>query len=370
MLTWRTFYLFLFLYRSVFSVLGEVVVMRLTTIGDAYRYQTADLDQALILFHNIPFTWQIKILGTAMTDIVGAIFAIAFAGNPILFHLGFQTIAFVGILVFLMAVEPRERKWMALFVLFPSFSLWTSITTKECLVVLMVGLVGSYIVKIYYNKERLRFYHIVAFLLLIPLKAYYLPVLLFLIVLGKAARRTRPRAAVALIAGLLTLIPLYLLWDRVEWMVFEVAQPAFRVSARSTREAFWEDSYDVFLLAPYGMFLSFIGPTVTEASKGILHLASLLESIVMLTVLAMLVVRRLPDLPVFSSVVGVFGAFWILFPTYPLGVMNPGSAIRYRSGYLLIFLMIVVVIMSREAYSTWLHKPPERRRASAPVPSE
>jgi hypothetical protein len=40
-----------------------------------------------------------------------------------------------------------------------------------------------------------------------------------------------------------------------------------------------------------------------------------------------------------------------LFPNYPFGILNPGSAIRYRADYALFIFAIFAVFLSAQAYS-------------------
>ena len=119
------------------------------------------------------------------------------------------------------------------------------------------------------------------------------------------------------------------------------------------------------------MFLGFFGPTLNEvAFGGPLQLASFIESAVLLAVLALAILRQLPSMPVYSALMGGFSLFWILFATYPLGVMNAGSAIRYRTGYELLIFVLITVIMSRQSYVSWINWLALRRFACVPRPPE
>ncbi len=118
-------------------------------------------------------------------------------------------------------------------------------------------------------------------------------------------------------------------------------------------EPFFVDRYDVFLKAPEGMFLAFVGPTLAEVATTPLHLITFLESMFLVAVLAYFVVRRLPSLPIYSVIMGFFITFWVMFPNYPLGVMNPGTAIRYRTGWIIPVIVVIAFLLSRELYVSW-----------------
>jgi hypothetical protein len=49
----------------------------------------------------------------------------------------------------------------------------------------------------------------------------------------------------------------------------------------------------------------------------------------------------------------MFTLFWILFTNYPLGIMNPGSAIRYRTGYEILVFVVMVFLLSPNLFVTW-----------------
>ena len=63
--------------------------------------------------------------------------------------------------------------------------------------------------------------------------------------------------------------------------------------------------------------------------------------------------REIPRMPAFGFLMMCFAGFWLLFANYPFGVMNPGSAIRYRTGYFILLLTILIVVSSRATYIYW-----------------
>ena len=58
-------------------------------------------------------------------------------------------------------------------------------------------------------------------------------------------------------------------------------------------------------------------------------------------------------MPLFGFFLTIGGLFWILFANYPFGIMNPGSAIRYRTGYILFVVLIFTLLLSRDVYLRW-----------------
>ena len=64
-------------------------------------------------------------------------------------------------------------------------------------------------------------------------------------------------------------------------------------------------------------------------------------------------VPRIPRMPVYVAVVGAFALFWILLPNYPLGLANPGTAVRYRTDYVVIDYLAVVLLTDRRVFVRW-----------------
>ncbi len=363
MLTWGVFYTFLWCYRSAASVAGQLVVSQITFLGDIGVYQFGGHFISWATFTDLADFSTARNVGTYLAYSLGTIFNWLFVGNPILINIGFQTVAFVGIVVLLQAAKPAHRARLAFLFLLPSFTFWSSIASKEVLVVffLCIGSVG--ILKIWYGEGRLNPLHIVAFVFVYTLKPHYAPALTYLLGVTWAARHVRQPAALALILGLSSLSFLYVFKDTMARLVFKYIQPAFSgTGVTFNRLAFWETPADIFLKAPEGMFRSLFGPTFQEALSGhVLHFVSFAESAAILSVMIWFAVRGLTRMPAFTFVVGAFTTFWMLFPTYPFGAMNGGSAIRYRTGYIVILFVLVAAILPRDTYFTWRRgRPPQR----------
>jgi len=352
-INWRSFYVFLFLYRCAYSVLAQQVIASLTLLGDSSQYQLGripllegDLTNLSGYFSNT------RALATEITESVGGVFHALFFGNPILINIGFQTIAFVGIVALLREVRPGIRIWLAALLMLPSFSIWSSIASKESIIVLALGIIGALIVRMYENRTAWRLRETFAFVIVALFKTHYLPALLFIIVGTWCARRVHQKTTLIIVGGIFSLAPLYLFRDLLEDLSFLLI-PHFALSAGSTRPPFWVETYDLFFKAPQGMFQAFFGPTFSETSHGILLLGSFIESSAILALLFVVVVVRLPRLPVYVVAMVGMTIFWIMFANYPLGIQNPGSAIRYRTGYEILIYVAIVVLLSRETYNVW-----------------
>jgi hypothetical protein len=323
------------------SVAGEVFVAGITSLGDTGKYRRDFLRES------VEGGW---LDSTRITEFVGFAIGRVLTPNPILVNLGFQTLAFIGIYLLLKSLPSDKRKIIAVLVLLPSFNLWSSVASKEAILVFAVGILTAYVVDIYYNRDRIRPLQVFALAIIFVYKPHYLPGLLFLLGATKIVQKLeRPLLLLSLI-GLVSLLPLYLFRERLDDLSIQIL-PHF-LGVGSSRDAFWVERYDVFWRAPYGMFQSFFGPTIPEflLFRSPLVSFSFVESGVLLMLLLFLLVRRADSLPLVSLVVSGMSLFWLLFGNYPFGIMNSGTAIRYRAGYYLIVCVAVVLFFSATSY--------------------
>jgi hypothetical protein len=353
----------------MFSILGELVVMRFTSIGDTRSYQSGSTPDFLVEHVTEDVTGAFTRLGnfetsTFLTDWIGAKFNALFFGNPILINVGFQSITFIGLLYLLLSLPPRPRFSLALFLMLPSFSLWTSIASKECIVSFCVSVISGYLIRQYTLGTRLNLFHALTFLLLYNFKPHYLIAIAYAWCANVIGSAVIQKELLAFLGLLISLIGLFLFRDQIDDLSFRV-QWSFETitDIRSTRlEAFFVDKYDVFSKFPEGMFRAFVGPTMEEAATSPLHLATFVESMVLIGALIFAIAKRYRDIPVYSFIVGIGVSFWILFPNYPFGVMNAGSAIRYRSGWIVLLLVAITVLTSRDLYEFWIQRRTKKMR--------
>jgi hypothetical protein len=359
---WGVFFVFLYFYRCGMSVAGELVVAQLTELGDADQYQRSvftilELTQAF----SIGETFDLgRVYSTRLTESLGAIFHLLLFGNPILIDIGFQSIAFIGILKFLIEVEGTTRRYLAALILTPSFNLWSSVAAKEALIVFFVGILCAYLIWLYQNRTKFGVLEVLSSIGIFVFKAHYVPALLAIFLFIVVGQRVKQKATMTLGAGLLSLVPLYLYKEKIDAMAFNIA-PHF-LGYGSSREMFWIEKYDVFFKAPYGMFQGFFGPTLEESISGPLQMASFLESSLIIGIMLMILLRNIHKLPVCSFFVGLSSLCWLLFASYPLGILNAGSAVRYRTGHLLLVFLIFAIIFSRDRYVLWRARSNEPNR--------
>ena len=148
---------------------------------------------------------------------------------------------------------------------------------------------------------------------------------------------------------------LYLSRDLIDLYSLGV-QKAFEFDSQfsnSTRDTlFFVNKYDYFSKAPMGIFIAFWGPTLTEALQKPFQMAVYIESFVVLCVfiyflktpLKKLIVNGIVNLRLIVSYSILF--LGILLVHYPFGVFNAGSATRYRTNYLFLFIILLMYLFS------------------------
>ncbi len=373
--TWNAYYVLLYLYRCFFSVLAQVVVLRITAIPDSTGYQAANIAEVALLAQaqQYSLTFAMQANAGLLTRAIAAVLSLFSGGSAILINIGFQSIAFVGILLFLRAVEPSARRVLAVLLMFPSFTLWTSITSKEAIVVCLLGILAKHVIDIFYGRDRGVAYYLFVLLpvcaILFTFKPHFLAAIVFVFGVAKVGAYTRKPATLALLAGAASLVPLYLFRDPLDAFAQARYMGVLREPGNSNRSvAFLAEKYDTFLKAPEGMLRAFFGPTLAEATDGVLHLISFIESSVLIAVLVVFVLVRLPRTPVYMAILGLFTVFWIVFANYPLGLANPGTAVRYRADYVLLVYLGLLPLLSRGLYVRWRQSLEAHRPRRPPIP--
>jgi hypothetical protein len=362
-ITWGVFFFFFYIYRSMYSVLAEYV-MKITSIGDTETFQNSRLaENALRYVSSDPYTAFFNLKSregsTLITDWIGYRLNLMSGGDPIFINIGYQSIAFIGLIYFLLSFPPKIRLWMTVLLMLPSFSFWTSIASKESIIVSCTGILSGFLVRQYSGKGKASFLHAFAAILLYMFKPHYFIAILFVWCARNLGLYVKQKALLAYMGLLMSCVALYVFREKIDELSFFV-QWSFETVAevRSNRtESFFVERFDVFYNLPEGFFRAFMGPTIAEYAISPLHKAVLIESAVLLIALILILVRQIKDLPLYQFIVGTGVIFWTLFPNYPFGVMNAGSAVRYRSGWIILIFLGVAILSNREFFYHRTNKP-------------
>ncbi len=273
--------------------------------------------------------------------------------ETMLTDVAFLSLAFYGIYYPLSRIELTQKQlvFVLLLLSLPSFSVWTSVIGKEAVGVFFMGLLLGYIIDVVDGRRWfVNLKEVVGVYLLIIFKPHYAIGIAHAALL--ALLRLKFRRWPGLVLTFFVLVMgldiglLYFFRGTIDELSLEIV-PHFSPDSASTRpNTIWVNQYDVFYNAPYGMMIGFMGPTIVESLAKPLQGLVLLESLVAaMGILVLAAAAILPRLLVgrlnvlfFSVFLSLF--FWVLFVHYPFGALNPGSAIRYRSNFYHVFVII------------------------------
>jgi hypothetical protein len=340
-----------FVSKLAYMLLALYVFERFTSLGDTRGY----LASAPFVLDDFGSTSLMRFLGGTFSFFLGGVL-----GN-----VPFVLLSFFGIYYSVSRLDLNRRQLTFLLGLlsFPSVGMWTSIASKEAVGVFFLGVIFGFLIDLIKNKPRKNFLLVaLAFVLCAVFKPQYLigiAALLFYIFITRSLNlKGSGKLFTTILVFFLSGFALYLF--RIEINDLSFMMPAhFSLQAGSTREnTIWVNDYDVFWSAPYGMVLAFMGPTLSEAMAKPTHLIALLESAIIIAIFGVAVLKlllistRTSKINIFYLSVFMIPVLWILFVHYPFGVLNPGSAIRYRQNFYpaLVVLFYFVYLEIKRSY--------------------
>lgn len=335
------------------------IYSKLTVLGDTFGYLSAPLQLSSRLIYS----------STAIMDFTGALFRLIFRID-VLCCLPCMLLAFYGVYY---AVDRlnlyRYSLPIILLVSLPNFGVWTSIHGKEAVGCFFSGVLGVMVIELLQGKHKFKVIDFIALYLCAVFKPQYLLYLLqaitLIIIANKFGKKYLP-FIIGVTIICLNIIVLYMFRDFIDLLAkgmiinFQSDDPSLAKSTRTGIE--WLSQYGFFKAAPYGMFISFFGPTISEMLSKPTHLLSGLESLVIVICFCSLawpqVVKNTYSLKfnptIFFSYFIIFAG--ILFIHYPFGFLNPGSAIRYRCNFYFLFVILLINLLNRYKRKQHLHK--------------
>jgi hypothetical protein len=329
----KVFYMFFAIY--IFS--------RITTLGDTFDYLNSPLQ----------FTPRILYSSTAFMQFIGAL-SRKVLRLDILACIPFMLMSFYGVYY---AVDRlnlyRYSTYILILFSLPNFGVWTSVLGKDAVGCFFMCIISVILIKKMQGKYSLKLIDYFALYLCLIFKPQYLLFVLQAIVYLTITHPFKDKKnfpfwfGVFIIAA--NVIMIYLARDMA--IHFKSSDPTLAKSTRS--ELPWMEHYGFFKSAVYGMFISFFGPTFSEMLRKPAHLLSGLESLTMIVCFLILSIPRLKYIlkslrfnpRVFMTYFIVF--IGILFLHYPFGFLNPGSAIRYRSNFYPLFVIMILYLFAK-----------------------
>lgn len=346
---------FVFLIFKLFYLLfGHFVFINISTLGDTFRYLSSETNFKITVLYSS--TELMDFLG----GISGHIFGTSFGSLP------FCILNFVCTLICLRSLRLNNYSLIIILLIlsFPSYGLWTSVASKEAIVSSSMFIIFLQYYRIINHIKINKTLLIITYYVIIVFKIQYFPVLLFLNIFLLIYHKYKfINISYFLYYPVVCIFGIYfviLYCDEIDRLAFLVASH-FDVDASSTRKNFiLVNKYDFFRNAPYGMFIGMFGPTLSEANLRFTHFLSFAESTLLILIFATIFYYRIYVCLIYNK----FSLNSLLLPItvlilfaavhYPFGIMNPGSAIRYRcSFYPIIFLSLFLYNNYRRKFITF-----------------
>jgi len=326
------------------------VYSKITTLGDTSRWMSGAI--------NIPDVMSILTNSSVMLDFFGGLSSSLL--GTVLGNFPFMILAFYGVYysVSKLILTNKQLVFILILLSFPSFGVWSSIAGKEAIGVFYMGILLGYIIDLV-NKKRymMRLIELFSVYLLLVFKPQFSVAIFSLIIYIGLSNvfnlKAFGKSLLLLIHIALGVVVLWIFRDTLNEISFLL--PAhFSMDAGSTREnTIWVNDYDIFLNAPYGMFVGFFGPTLNEIIAKPIQGLSFIESFLIVFLFSYVLIKypidvmKTRNINIYSFALMFIAVFWMLFAHYPFGVLNAGSALRYRENFYA-FLVVFIFYLHQQ----------------------
>jgi hypothetical protein len=352
--------------KILYMFFALFVWTKFTSLGDTFRYISGGGDAVEMYANESPFTSSSKFLDSIAHPL-------SLIMGPVLVNVPFALLSVYGVYYPLRRLNlDRGQLTRVLIVLsLPSFGIWTSVVSKEAVSVFFMGIILGQIIDLIERRKLEDFtLTLMAIYLCILFKPQYmagiLSIISYILISRLLNLRVTGKAILIIVSIAASIAVLYVLKDLINGLSYSIPLN-FDLEANGTRQnTMWLSDNDIFWNAPYGIYLSLVGPTITEAMNSLNYFLVWLESMFIL-MLFLFGITRIAIAIVETGkiniyIIGTFltGLAWILFVMYPLGVLNPGSAVRYREGifgfYTIIFYYIYHKIVNTANASRYINR--------------
>lgn len=331
------------LYRIIFMFISLIAISKITILGDYNRYSNSDVIE--IFQKNLS---DILFNRTFLTDIfVGGIRKILF-GSEILTSIFFNLLSTYGIIYFLRAID--WNKCILIFLLLPSFNIWSSYPSKENIVIFSSGIVMGNLIQLFKNKKvKNKKIFFLSVYLLIVYKIQYMPsIIIFSLYLFFLIKKKKQiRILFYMIYLILSFLLLYLLREKIDMFLKNFHLNFFTIKETFRNQNIFQERYGFYKNMVYGMFISVWGPGIRELNMGNIKILSYLESmlIFLMVIYKMLMIKVNKE-----KIFVLFNClFWLFLAQYPFGVFNAGAAVRYRTNLYIIFLTFFYIFILKDS---------------------
>ena len=342
----------LFCYRIIMIFVMDCFIRNLTRRGDTPDYLFAN---PFDIFNKYGFSFLLNET-RPIQFIVGSVQMLL--RYEVLTHIVFSLLAFYGIKRFLDAVPEKNNKSYKILILMmflPSFTLWSSVAGKEPVIVFAMGIIAAEVVRFFSGKKfRISFLMFISFYLVFIVKEQYIPAVFQLVLYMKLREiiKLSWKADFFILLAIFAANCLLIYFLRYKFDSYSLHRipVLFREGdARSTRAIFFVERFDFFKKMPYLLPLAVWGPTWSETKISILHLSVFIENVLLLgTYIYLMKDFFLKIFKEFNRYyqwffISLIAIGWLFIAQYIQGIMNPGSAIRYRTN---IYILVTALCYS------------------------
>ena len=341
------FWIYYFIVRILYLFFAIFIYAKLTTLGDTERYLTASLSSiSPMMFIN----------STTMMDSIGSVLGLL-GGSNVLTNLPATLISYFTIK---WAIDKFEfRKYINNYLLFvilclPNFCVWTGVFSKEMVGLVFSSILGTLFLDFLDGKYKMQKKHWFAIYLCLIFKPQYFPFIfqgfVMVYIMNKYIKTAKWKMFFGCFVIFCNLAVLYLISDIVNQYADIMYMHFDDPNANSTRENIWTEKNDFFYEAPRDMFVAFFGPTICEMMNNPTHLLAGIESIIILILFLILGFRLIIRcMNSYKLNVTIFFSYFVVITGiallhYPFGIFNPGSAIRYRTNFFFLFVLMFLYV--------------------------
>jgi hypothetical protein len=317
------------------------VYSKFTTLGDSFGYLSAD---------NKDFEYQGVLTSTTLMYTVGHLLK-RFLFFDVIASMPFIFLSYYGIKYLLNNFKVAFNKPIFFALIFiPNYLVYTSIISKEAVGSFYSSVIAVMIINYIEGNFKIKLIYLCSIALCFLFKPQFLIFIFEALFLLYATKKIRNNFFVAFLGSSIwavNIISMYVFSEQINDLAKMMKYNFMMEDARSTRNTSIFDTQNaIFTELPYGIFQSFFGPTFSEMTNNPAHLLAGLESIFVISLFIFLIIKAIVlkkiDARIFWSYSLIF--LGILMVHYPFGIFNPGSAIRYRHNFYLIFVALLVYL--------------------------
>lgn len=339
------------LIKIFYLFFGIYVFSKVSSLGDTERYTSSDVQISSETI--LDRTYLIDFIAGSITKIFI---------TPLASHLFFCLLSFYGLYYCLKRLQVSKKTMVGILVMLslPDFAMWTSVVGKESFTVFTTGIImGTLFDVLYQNKIKNIVLFFICVLLSLLIRPHYtigLVAFFLFVFITKKLKITKIGILAINIFVLFTfciLVYMYAVPFINTGGFMELTQNYFigyGDAGAARNNDFWIISSDYYNKMFSGSFIALMGPTFNDSLKRPIYFPFFIQSLIFITYVFYYLIMsiKLQVKKHFVSQYFFFALFYVIILTaimhYPFGVFNSGSALRYRSAFYHIFIIIPVFL--------------------------